>query len=171
MTTFNWIITPTGLSNSNYVVSSSDNPFALTFTNATFQMIDTGLPTEAYTFSAPMDKVVMPRVALTDDDATTTCIYNGTTFEARLYTKMPKTYPSAAESSDAMPSQVLPVNNNPTFKPWPHAVEVTQIINGGSNVPSCYKTVNGNLEDKVTKGLTAQPPTTSCLCEYMNYGN
>jgi len=170
MTSFNWIITFTGLSDANYVISSSDNPFALTFTNASLQLSDAGLETEAYTFSVPMEKIVRPQTALTDDNAATSCIYDGTSFEVRLYTKKPKTYPSAAESSNSTAGLTPPSSNDPVFKPWPHAVQVDEVINGGSNVPRCYKTINGELGARVTKGLTAQPQSETCKCGYLNFG-
>jgi hypothetical protein len=170
MTSFNWVITFTGLSDAHYVISSSDNPFALTFTNASLQLIDPGLETEAYTFSVPMEKIVKPQTALTDDNAATSCIYNDTAFHALLYTKKLKTYPSATQGSDTTASLTTPSSNDPVFKPWPHAVMVEQRISGGSGVPSCYKTINAELGERV-QGLTIEPETKACNCEYMNFGN
>jgi hypothetical protein len=165
MITFNWIITSTDLfSNSDFIISSDNNPFALSFTNANMQLIDIGLETEAYTFSVPMDKIVMPQTALTPDNAATGCIYNDTAFEARLYTKMRSTYPTNAEA-------VNPSAQGPVFKPWPNAVKVMQVIDGGQNVPMCFRTTNGLLGQRVTEGLEAQPSTSTCTCEYMNFGN
>src|SRR5205814_8516701 len=48
-TTFNWIITPTPENATEYVISSSNNPFALDFDNASLSLIHQGQSSEAYT--------------------------------------------------------------------------------------------------------------------------
>lgn len=158
MTTFDWIITPTN--NSQFVISSSNNPFALTFSNATLNMVDAGLSSEAYTFQVPMDKQVIPTTALTDDNSASICDYNGTTFSATLYTKMASTYPSSSSASNS--------SSGAPFRPWPHAVSVQQVIGGGVSVPSCYKTVNGNRGDRIP--LDTEPAQSNCRCAYQNFG-
>ena len=158
-TIFNWIITPTADNSSNYLISTSNNPFALDFANVTLTLVDVGLNTEAYTFSTNMQKIVMPTAPLTADGAATDCFYNGTIFSGRLYTKMGKTYPFGNMTS--------PSGSN-AYQPWPYAVEAQQQTAGGSGVPDCYEMFNGN------PGNHIDVPTVSssqdCLCQYQNYG-
>ncbi len=171
MTTFNWIISPTDddlsgkdTSNTSYIISSSDNPFALTFTNATLTLQQKGQEDEAYTFEVPMQKIVIPSAPLTADNSATECFYNNTQFSAQLYTKRAKTYPVQAGSASGNPDP------DPTalFGEWPYAVEVQQFIEGGSGVPDCRKVVNGVAGEKVSIGI--ETITDSCECLYMNYG-
>lgn len=170
MTTFNWIIdpTPSGLSgqstgNSSYIISSSDNPFALTFTNASLGLENAGSKDEAYTFRVPMQKIVVPAAPLTADNAATECYYNNTIFSAKLYTRIAKTYPVQAGSASGNPDP----DPNAIFGEWPYAVEVQQFIDGGNGVPDCYKVVNGVKGEKVDVGSTTI--NDSCDCLYMNY--
>jgi hypothetical protein len=171
MTTFNWIINPTAndlsgedTSNTTYLISSSDNPFALTFINATLKLEEEGTDDEAYAFEVPMQKIVVPSSPLTADDAATECYYNNTQFTAKMYTKRAKTYPvqqgSASGNPDPDPSAI--------FGEWPYAVEVQQFIDGGSGVPDCYKVANGIIGEKVNVG--SETINDSCECLYMNYG-
>lgn len=127
------------------------------FSNQALQLIDPGQDSERYTFKFPMDKQVVPSSAITDDGASATCFYNQTTFQAYLYTRLEKSYPSATPSSTAG-----------STSDWPYAVRVEQIIGGGNNVPNCYKTKNGIIEERVTDGLTAQDASSMCSCLYKN---
>lgn len=170
MTTFNWVIDPTaadlsgkGTSNTTYIISSSDNPFALTFTNATLSLENAGSENEAYTFEVPMQKIVVPSSPLTADNAATECYYNNTQFSAKLYTKMAKTYPVQAGSASGNPDP----DPSAIFGEWPYAVEVQQFIDGGSGVPDCYKVVNGVKGERISIGDTTIDD--SCECLYMNY--
>jgi hypothetical protein len=158
-TTFNWIITPTTENGTDYVISSTNNPFALDFSNATLSMTNAGQSSEAYRFSIDMQKTVMPNVTLTADGATTECFYNGTIFSAVLYTKKEKTYPAQNKTSPSAAGAYLP---------WPYAVEVQQVANGGAGVPDCYKMINGNPGERVPIGIV--PDTQTCQCLYENYG-
>ena len=160
MTTFQWIISETGESDASYAVSSSSNPFALTFSNATLTLVNAGLSNEAFSFQVSMDKEVIPRTALTSDNSATACYYDGTTFSAMLYTQMNATYPTGG-ASQASPSPEA-------FQEWPHAVSVQQVIGGGMDVPSCYKTVNGNKGDSIS--IDTEPAQSNCRCSYQNYG-
>ena len=163
MTTFNWIITPSSSSSSSsspsYVISSTQNPFSITFTNATLTLTNPNTSTEAYTFSIPLDKIDIPTTALTPDDSASECMFNTTTFTAHLYTKRPKVYPgdSVSNSTTGAP-----------YQDWPYAVDVMQSIEGGGEVPACYKTVNGGLGDRIN--LATEPETSQCSCTWMNYG-
>lgn len=161
-TQFNWIITTSETNSSEYLISSSTNPFALDFINATLSLTDNGTAREAYKFSINMQKIVVPNVTLTANDATTNCFYNQTIFSAVLYTKMAKTYPST-NSTGANPS-----GSSGKYVSWPYAVDVLQIADGGSSVPDCYQMVNGNTGAHVT--IDTEPSSQSCECAYENYG-
>lgn len=166
MTTFNWVINPMANNhpdNTSYIISSSDNPFALTFTNATLILENAGAKDEAYRFEVPMQKIVVPSLPLTADNAATECYYNHTLFSARLYTKIAKTYPVQAGSASGNPDP----DPNAIFGEWPYAVEVRQLIDGGNGVPDCYKIVNGVMGAKVAVGGTTV--NDACECLYMNY--
>lgn len=157
--TFNWVITPTAENGTDYVISSTNNPFALDFTNATLTMTDPGQSSEAYRFSVNMQKMVIPNVTLTADGASTDCFYNGTMLSAVLYTKKEKTYPAQNKTSPSTAEAYLP---------WPYAVEVQQVASGGAGVPDCYKMINGNTGEHVTVGT--EPANQTCQCVYENYG-
>ena len=160
MTIFNWIISPKNDGSPTFVISSSDNPFALDFSNATLTLVDAGLSTEAYTFQVPMDKKVIPTTALTGDNSASICDYDDTTFSASLYTKMAMTYPagSSAQTNSTVGA----------FQQWPYAVSVQQVIGGGVNVPACYETMNGNQGNRIS--LETQPSQSTCRCTYQNFG-
>lgn len=158
-TIFNWIITPAAINSSDYLISSTNNPFALEFTNATLKLESAGESTEAYTFQLDMQKVVVPSAPLTADGVTTNCFYNSTTFSATLYTKKASTY-SITNGTSSSSSQA--------FKPWPYAVEVSQVADGGNGTPDCYEVVNGNIGQRVTVGT--EPVSQQCVCSYQNYG-
>lgn len=157
MATFNWIIEPTENDSSAYMVSTTNNPFAIIFTNASLSLMNSGSNEEAYMFSISLDKTVIPTTAITSDGSTAECMYNGTTFTAHLYTKKSKTYPSDSLNS-----------TDDFYQPWPFAVDISQSIAGGASVPDCYKTNNGILGDKVT--LQTESSTSTCDCSWQNYG-
>jgi hypothetical protein len=157
LTTFNWIISG-GAKSGTYQISSTNNPFAIDFQNSPLTMMDKGLDTERYHFQITMDKEVIPTVALTDDNAASKCFFNSTTFTGYLYTKRAKDYPTAAQTGV-----------NAAYPLWPFAVRAEQTVAGGANVPNCYKTVNGNIGDRITKNVTTGDPTTLCSCLYKNW--
>lgn len=176
MATFNWIITATdskSSSVSNYSISSTDNPFAINFSNIPMQLLDVGLNSERYTFSVIMNKTVIPSTAIANDNSVATCFYNNTTFRANLFTKMSKTYPLPPSTSDttALPSPSVGDRNGASqgFQPWPYAIRVEEYIGGGNGVPSCYKTVNGNIGDRITDGISRKAPENVCSCLYKNF--
>lgn len=178
MAIFNWIITAAvqpAATGANYTISSTDNPFALNFSNVSMQLLDRGLDTERYTFSLPMNKTVIPSVAITNDNSMATCFYNTTIFKADLYTRLAKSYPPSPagtnSNSTAATSTGRGDGNSATagFDPWPYAVRIEETIAGGADVPACYKTVNGNIGDRTTNGLGAKPPDDVCSCLYKNW--
>lgn len=168
LATFNWIITASATSSGNYTISSTDNPFAINFVNASLRLLDANAATERYHFQIPINKLVVPSAAITSDNQMATCFFNGTIFEANLYTKIANTYPPASSSNTsaaASPSS----SAGGGFGSWPHAVEVTQTIGGGIGVPDCFEVMDGNLGARISQGLTAQVAGDMCSCAYKNY--
>ncbi|KAI9853109.1 MAG: hypothetical protein M1838_001610 [Thelocarpon superellum] len=169
--TFDWIITPSAGASalSKFTISSSNNPFALTFNNVPLELLDSGLSTERYRFQVPMDKEVVPSSPITDDNSLATCWFNGTTFQAELFTKMPKQYPppSSPSSAASAPSGTPAATESTAFQNWPYAVEIEQVISGGEDVPECFKLINGNAGDQVM-GLATGGPADLCGCTYKN---
>ncbi|KAL9625465.1 MAG: hypothetical protein Q9160_000528 [Pyrenula sp. 1 TL-2023] len=165
LTTFSWVITPTHLTASNFLISSTVNPFSISFANASLTLVDSGLESEAYAFTIPsMQKIVIPNVALTDDGMADTCYFNDTLFQARLYTKMPRTYPEAATVA----------GGGVQAQDWPYAVSVQQTIEAGDGVPDCYKTVNGDAAAvgehvDVATAMAGSDGDTQCACGWSNF--
>lgn len=168
LATFNWIITASTTSSGNYTISSTDNPFAINFGNASLRLLDANAATERYHFRVPITKLVVPSVAITSDNTMATCFFNGTIFEANLYTKIPNTYPPASPSSTSAAASSSSTAGG-GFGSWPYAVEVTQTIGGGNGVPVCFHGVNSNLGAEITTGFTAQAAGDMCSCVYKNY--
>ncbi|KAI9841428.1 MAG: hypothetical protein M1837_000704 [Sclerophora amabilis] len=169
---FNWIIVANDSSPSKFSISSSTNPFALSFSNIPLELRNKGLESEHYSFSVPMDKEV-PNVEVTDDGSLATCYYNGTTLAADLYSKQPQSFPaSPSSSSSSAASAASPSTSSGAseeFRPYPFAVEVKQSISGGANVPTCFKTNRGQpVGDRITEGVSERDGQCSCL--YQNYG-
>ncbi|KAI9829976.1 MAG: hypothetical protein M1826_005149 [Phylliscum demangeonii] len=174
--TFNWIISATAATRpANFTIRSTENPFAPMFEGLPLQLLDEDLPTERYAFLLSIDKVVIPSSAITDDNAAASCYYNGTTFQAELYTKKPRTYPSPAplsSSASAAASSPKPASATAQaddFGPWPFAVRIQQLIDAGVGRPTCYKTVDGRLADRIPDGPQPRPGRSSCSCLYRNW--
>ncbi|KAF2093520.1 hypothetical protein NA57DRAFT_69233 [Rhizodiscina lignyota] len=158
MTTFNWNITA-GSSPDTYKISSTDDPFSVSFSNVDLNIVDKGQASEHYMFQLTYDKQVQPSASLTDDDATTTCFYNATTFQSYLYTQMAKDYPSSG-IKDA----------NASYTEWPFAMRVEEVAGGGDNVPNCYKTNNNVVGDQIdSDSLKPQAGGELCDCLYLNW--
>lgn len=156
--TFDWIIQPESLGSQQYLISSTNNPFSLVFTNASLTLLDADLSTERYTFQINMNKPVVPGAALTESNTATTCYFNQTTFEGTLYTHMTKTYGQNSSSN----------NTGDSFIPWPYAASVTQSANAGSNVPECFDTKGAQIGNFTVQA--AQTGGQTCDCMYMNFG-
>jgi hypothetical protein len=161
--TFNWIISNTSAASgaSELLISSSSNPFAISFSNATLTLLDAGSANDHYAFSVQLDKYVQPPMSLDSSDSLDGCWFRGTTLSAALYTKKK---PDSSVNATAAAVQT-------GWLSWPNAVEVNQTINGGNNVPACFQIeANGNQGPQVTNGLSPQPQSDSCGCFYRNYG-
>ncbi|KAF2681028.1 hypothetical protein K458DRAFT_85222 [Lentithecium fluviatile CBS 122367] len=151
--TFNWIISG---SKGAYKISSTENPFSITFNNAGLELLDEGEDNERYKFQIQQTKEVSPSTGLTDDNAAVECDYSDTNLQASLYTKKAKAYPDDTTG-----------DGNPSYTTWPFAVLIEQSTAGGQGVPSCYKTSNGQKGDQIS--LDAQDATSLCSCLYKNW--
>lgn len=177
--TFNWIIrntsaiyatkdtpsTPSGGIPANLTLSSTNNPFALTFTNQSLtyhSSSDDGSASSppVLTFAFTLPKTVVPTSAVASDNAATQCFFNSTILSGRIYL--------AASSSEGLSTDSAANSDSP--QRWPYGVEVLQSSMGGEGTPDCYETVNGGLGERVSEGL--EPITAvgeECRCEYSNF--
>jgi hypothetical protein len=175
--TFNWIIrnnsaiyatkdtpsTPSAGASipANLTLSSTNNPFALTFTNQslTYHSSDdnAGSP-PMLTFAFTLPKTVVPTSAIAPDNAATQCFFNSTVLSGRIY---------LAASSYQNPS-IDSAAQAGSPEQWPYSVEVLQSSAGGLKTPDCYKTVDGGLGERVTEGLEPTTEGGECRCEYSN---
>lgn len=145
---FYWIVQPISSGSDNYYISSTQNPFMLTFTNVSLTLEDAGAATERYTFNVSMQQVVYPTTSITSDNNAATCYYNSTTFQASLYTSMEKSYASGT-------------SNSSSFEAWPYAIRVEELSPDG---PDCMDSVTG-ARVNVAAGSSGE----SCDCLYSNY--
>ncbi|KAL5431051.1 hypothetical protein PMIN07_009318 [Paraphaeosphaeria minitans] len=151
--TFNWIISG---SKGAYKISSTNNPFGISFKNADLELLDEGKTQERFRFQIDQMKTVSPSTNLTSDNAPVECDFVGN-LQGDMYTKMAKEYPS---DQDPDPST--------SYTTWPYAVRIEQTAAGGNNVPSCYKsTSSGQHGESVS--LKAEDATTLCSCLYRNW--
>ena len=171
--TFNWIISAANSSSnsrSNLTISSTNNPFAIDFSNATLILVDAGTDNERYTFTTTVQKAVYPSFNVR-------CYYNDTLFTADLYTSKPNSYPNNSTSAGATSSAAGAAATDGAagapaggaFADWNYAVDATQSIGGGVDVPACYSLNNGQPGDRVTSGYTMMPAADFCSCAYKNY--
>lgn len=141
----------------NVSITAANNPFGIEFEGQSITYINNASDPR-YTFSFTMSKQVFPGVALTDDNnQATTCFFNATVFSAVLYLSDSESSPKQNYSSPSVMSGLTP---------WPYAVEVRQTSRGGRDVPACYYTTDRVVGARVLSGLTAQPESDTCLCEY-----
>ena len=178
--TFNWIIsntsaiyatmrdapsTPSSGIPANLTLSSTNNPFALTFTNQTLTYQsssddgNTSFP-PMLTFAFTLPKTVVPTSAIASDNSATQCFFNSTVLSGRIYLAASSSFSEGLPSDSAADAGSL--------EQWPYGVEVLQSSAGGEGTPDCYKTVNGGLGERVTtEGL--EPVTAQgeeCRCVY-----
>ncbi|KAF2258439.1 hypothetical protein CC78DRAFT_537752 [Lojkania enalia] len=158
LATFNWIISSP--SSGKYQISSTDNPFSISFKNQELELLDAGKDTERYHFQLSQTKTVRPSKSLAEDNAAAECEFKDTSLQAFLYTKMAKGYP---DKSKGEPS------GNPSYQEWPFAVRVEQAVAGAQNIPSCYKLNNGVPGESITENITPQDPSQLCSCLYKNW--
>lgn len=174
ITPFYWIITssddnPTSSNPAEYLISSTNNPFALAFSDTPLRLIDQGSDREALSFTVPMQKIVFPDTDISGSGFASLCQYNDTLFSAKLYTKMEKTYPAPAASGAGAGG--LSENNLSTtqFEDWPYAVEINQTVSGGRLVPDCYRVQNGKPVEQIQLAEDGIE-RAECACRYLNFG-
>jgi hypothetical protein len=153
-TTFDWIIEPAAHGSNNYTISSTLNYFSIVFSNISMTLQDAVMDTEHYFFQTTAQKPVYPSLAISSSNEAAICYYNDTTFQAYLYTKIPKTYPSNSTSS----------NSTDAFTPWPYAVKVEQVAASGSGTPECVDAQGNSL------GTFSVQSGQLCDCLYLNTG-
>lgn len=85
-----------------------------------------------------------------------------------MYTRKPKTYPSGTGASSTAPSPSTSAVAG-TFADWNYAVDASQSIGGGVDVPQCFQWENGVLGAPITQGYTEEPMGAFCSCAYANY--
>ena len=141
----------------NLTISATSNPFSITFNNTALTYISPASNTSSarYTFSFTVDKAFNPPISLASDNIATQCWYNQTTFTGSLYLSAPRTYPASNSSDGALQ--------------WPYAIDITQESPGGTDIPACYEFIGGQVGTRITTGLTPQPTSSQCSCEYRNY--
>lgn len=175
LASFNWIIsntstlyatasspsTPSGGIPANLTVSSTADPFGITFTNKPLTYISptTNTSSARLTFSFSMNKMVVPAAAITTDNTNAKCFFNETTFTGTLYLSSPRNYPEGEMHDSALGG----------YEQWPCAVDITQTASGGTDVPNCYETNDGKIGAPITYGLTPMPSTEECVCDYRNF--
>ncbi|CAM1510156.1 Fc.00g004910.m01.CDS01 [Cosmosporella sp. VM-42] len=140
---FFWIIDEVNAS--SYSISSTDNPFAPSFTNLTLTLHDADTSAERLTFSFDMDKVVVPSQAITPDNKATKCTFEDTSFEATIWTK------KGGDGQDRKVSQ--------KFGDWPGDVEVVQKKNAGEGGQKCVDSSGNEITD-------VQAKDGECECRY-----
>lgn len=162
--TFSWIITSSSPINANppaYTISSTNNPFSLVFSSTPLTLMEAGTDTEHYSFVLTgLNKPVVPTVALTSSNVATTCYFNQTYLEAKLYTKMSKTYPPSTSPSGDAGSD----GQGGVWSSWPYAATVVQTASGGRDVPQCFDAQGHSI------GTFTPENGGECSCEYQNYG-
>lgn len=172
--TFDWLIsntsalyatnTTTSPSNApaNLTISSTNNPFALSFTAQELTyVLDSGSsssPSPKLTFSFTLAKIVVPTAALTADNAATQCYFNSTVLSGTLYL------------TDTSGNSVSNATDAGSYETWPYAVEIVQSSKGGQDTPGCFEVVDGAVGARVVEGLEPRGEGEECRCEYRNFG-
>ena len=151
---------------SNYSISSTDNDFAPKFSNASLALSNENSPMEAYTFSIPLARVIIPSSPITDDGSQATCLFENAQLTAKLYTRMPSQY---APNSTGSSVETSSADSDSTYKPWPFAVDIMQTSAGGADTPKCYKGLDGTTGTRITNEITTLSSADSCECVYKNY--
>lgn len=171
-TTFDWIIrnqsdiyatdttasTPRSGVPANLTISSTNNPFALSFpAQQLTYFADSNSTSPKLTFSFALPKVVVPTSALTANNAATQCYFNSTILSGTIYL-------------DALPEASSNSTGTGSTQTWPYAIEIMQSSPGGGGIPECYEMVDGKPGERIVEGLEPKSDGDECRCEYRNYG-
>lgn len=144
----------------NLTISSKNDPFGIVFgaKPLTYHASSSNSSSPRYTFSFTLPKKVIPSSAITSDGSQAECFFNQTIFTGNIYLSASRNYPSDSSKDSTSIGG---------YTQWPHAVEVTQMASGGTNVPNCYETGTG--APITDAGLTPQAGNFECSCDYRNY--
>lgn len=158
--TFDWVISPVSGTSDNYTISSTQNYFSILFANTSLVLLNKGKDDEHYFFQTTLQKPTKPSGPLGPQNVQATCYFNSTTFQAYLYTKMPKSYPPfSINSTNTSTSNAQP------FAPWPYAVKVEEVVGAGVGTPDCFDPSGNSLGD-----FSVSDRTQLCDCLYLNTG-
>ena len=165
-TQFDWIISTTNTTptaNPDFAIASSNNPFAINFSKTSLTLMDEGLDNERYSFKTTVPKIVYPTASVSIK-----CYYNETQLLGNLYTKKPKTVSDPATGAGSASSSVPTSSASAPYGEWKFAVDATQSIGGGVDVPDCYQYENGQDGSRITQGYEQEPQGSFCSCAYTN---
>ncbi|GAB7351772.1 hypothetical protein MBLNU459_g2347t1 [Dothideomycetes sp. NU459] len=172
---FNWILSNTSsifASNSttkstdsagipaNISVSSSSNPFSITFSSIPLVYLNNDTRPR-YIFNHTMSQQVIPSSALTSSNTASTCFFNDTLLLGTLYL-------SASPVSDFPPAS-LANSSLGGYTSWPFAASLRQVAAGGADVPACYETDNGAVGSRITGIFAEESADEQCVCEWASY--
>ena len=148
--TFFWIIDEDEDKKGKFSVSSSENPFAPSFSNLTASVLDRDGTNERMVFEFDMAKTVVPEDALTPDNRAAKCTFSGTRFQATMWTKRGST----KEAGD--------VDTSKRFGAWPGDVEIIQSKKSELGQPECEDDDGNAIAD-------VQASSGECSCDYANF--
>ena len=157
LVTFFWNITHHA-GNDTFAISSS-NPFSINFVNVPLTLLDRDTDNERYYFSLSLTQAIIPSSSISQDNVMATCDFESTLVMGNLYTRRNATSQSVS----------APKNATRDWKQWQHAVEISQQVGGGGNIPTCYRTINGVRGDRVVSGLQPKTNSDMCQCSYQNF--
>ncbi|KAK1830312.1 hypothetical protein QBC39DRAFT_113379 [Podospora conica] len=160
---FSWIIRPA--SADSLVISSSDNPFAPSFSNITLQLLAPGQHQERFTFNLTLERSVAAGVSLEPgSNEAAFCSFNQTVMSVTIWTRAPAEYPGGVGELDVLREEPRSI----AFAPWPFAVEVRQVQRSEDGSPEC-RTMGGRpVGGDLSSGRTGKEG--ECRCEYRNFG-
>lgn len=125
--------------------------------------MDEGSDDERYSFKTTVPRIVYPTASVSIK-----CYYNDTQFSGNLYTKKTKTVSDAATGTSSGSSSGPSSGGSSPYGEWKYAVDATQSIEGGVDVPDCYHYENGQDGSKITQGYEEEPQGSFCSCVYTN---
>ncbi|KAL7939166.1 hypothetical protein V8C35DRAFT_275021 [Trichoderma chlorosporum] len=143
---FSWTISQT---NSGYVVSSSNDPIASSFSNIPSTLLDGGEEDERLSFSFKLDAVFEPPVTATNRAAK--CTYTDTTVQATLWTRRGTQQPYGATQKRTGDGD------------WTGLVEIAEMKNATLGVPECVDSQGDVIAD-------VQAEMGTCECVYRSKG-
>lgn len=176
LATFNWVISNTSAiypSNTtalttgpegvpaNLTISSSNNPFAITFPAQplTYAYVPGNpiAPTPRYTFAFTLPKVVTPSASISSDNTAAECFFNDTILSGNIHLAAEITFPAPDQGASA---------STGGYEPWPFAFGIEQSAHLEADVPDCYEMANGVIGQPITIAFMAQGG--DCVCDYSN---